>query len=253
MLTQLNSLSQVCIHCAQVWKKEYNKIRLLQCPVNKCSLAGVYLILNDDIVSNHGYMVISDIGSTDDTALICNTNRPAGNDGKSGGDWFGPDGTAVGTRYSNEHAVPGFRRNRGAGMVRLIRYTTNINPSLAGMTFTPPEGIYHCEVEDATLTQQTVYVGLYSSGGMCMYVCMYVFLQFCQKDLMILMYMDQLATFSGDITISDGLVLTVDSELNGASPQFTLTCISTGGPATTVTWTRDSDRGRPWRESDCVG
>ena len=30
-----------------------------------------------------------------------------------------------------------------------------------------------------------------------------------------------------------------DSGLNGASPQFTLTCISTGGPATTVTWTRD--------------
>ena len=33
----------------------------------------------------------------------------------------------------------------------------------------------------------------------------------------------------------------MDSNLNGASPQFTLTCISTGGPATTVTWTRDSD------------
>ena len=33
---------------------------------------------------------------------------------------------------------------------------------------------------------------------------------------------------------------TVDSDLNGVSPQFTLTCISTGGPATTVTWTRDS-------------
>ena len=30
----------------------------------------------------------------------------------------------------------------------------------------------------------------------------------------------------------------MDSDLNGASPQFTLTCISTGGPATTVTWTR---------------
>ena len=28
------------------------------------------------------------------------------------------------------------------------------------------------------------------------------------------------------------------STLNEASPQFTLTCISTGGPATTVTWTR---------------
>ena len=28
---------------------------------------------------------------------------------------------------------------------------------------------------------------------------------------------------------------------NGASPQFTLTCISTGGPATTVSWTRDNE------------
>ena len=36
------------------------------------------------------------------------------------------------------------------------------------------------------------------------------------------------------------MTLTVDSDLNGANPQFTLTCISTGGPATTVIWTRDS-------------
>ena len=40
--------------------------------------------------------------------------------------------------------------------------------------------------------------------------------------------------------IPDDITFTVDSDLNGASPQFTLTCISTGGPATTVTWTRDS-------------
>ena len=36
-------------------------------------------------------------------------------------------------------------------------------------------------------------------------------------------------------------MFTEDSDLTGASPQFTLTCISTGGPATTVTWTRDFD------------
>ena len=36
---------------------------------------------------------------------------------------------------------------------------------------------------------------------------------------------------SGDITLTMG---------PEDSPQFTLTCISTGGPATTVTWTRDS-------------
>ena len=46
--------------------------------------------------------------------------------------------------------------------------------------------------------------------------------------------------FSGAITIASHVILTVDSNLNGASPQFTLTCISTGGPTTTVTWTRDS-------------
>ena len=36
------------------------------------------------------------------------------------------------------------------------------------------------------------------------------------------------------------MTFTLNSDLNEASPQFTLTCISTGGPATTVTWTRDS-------------
>ena len=46
---------------------------------------------------------------------------------------------------------------------------------------------------------------------------------------------------AGDVTIPDGMTFTVDSDLNGESPQFTLTCTSTGGPATTVTWTRDSE------------
>ena len=45
---------------------------------------------------------------------------------------------------------------------------------------------------------------------------------------------------AGSITIPDGMTLTVDSDLNEASPWFTLTCISMGGPATTVTWTRNS-------------
>ena len=40
----------------------------------------------------------------------------------------------------------------------------------------------------------------------------------------------------GSIIISDDVTLTVDSDLIGG----TFTCISTGGPATTVTWTRDS-------------
>ena len=46
-----------------------------------------------------------------------------------------------------------------------------------------------------------------------------------------------------DVTIiSDDLTFTLDSDLNEISVQFTLACISTGGPATTVTWSRDSEK-----------
>ena len=45
---------------------------------------------------------------------------------------------------------------------------------------------------------------------------------------------------SGTIHLSDGIIFTPNNDLTGPSPQFTLTCNSTGGPATTVTWTRDS-------------
>ena len=37
---------------------------------------------------------------------------------------------------------------------------------------------------------------------------------------------------TGDITIPNRVGFTLDSDLNGDSPQFTLTCISTGGPVT---------------------
>ena len=46
---------------------------------------------------------------------------------------------------------------------------------------------------------------------------------------------------AGDVTIPGDMTFTEDSDLYGESHQFTLTCTSTGGPATTVTWTRDSE------------
>ena len=124
----------------------------------------MYLTLNGDYIPNHGYVVISDIGSTnndsDGTALICITNRIAnftvrfseGTRHHSGGDWHAPDGTIVGDL--EESTVPGFERDRRPMMVRLHR---NSDP--------PFEGIYYCVVEDDTFTYQTVYVGLYNRGG----------------------------------------------------------------------------------------
>ena len=51
----------------------------------------------------------------------------------------------------------------------------------------------------------------------------------------------------GDITISDGVTFTMISD-----DEFTLTCISTGGPATTVTWTKDSQTAVGERRSEVV-
>ena len=45
---------------------------------------------------------------------------------------------------------------------------------------------------------------------------------------------------SGNVVIPYDVTLMENHDLNGASPRFTLTCISTDGPATSVTWIRDS-------------
>ena len=109
----------------------------------------VFLSLNGAVIPDHGYVDNSDIGSTDDTALLCITNRPPPSGvTTSGGDWYAPDGTRV-----YEVDVPGVTRTRGPMVVRLKRTTG-----------TAQEGIYWCSVEDAASTLQTVFVGLYNTG-----------------------------------------------------------------------------------------
>ena len=45
---------------------------------------------------------------------------------------------------------------------------------------------------------------------------------------------------SGAVTsVTNPLQFSLTSALTADPPVFTLTCVSTGGPATTVTWTRD--------------
>ena len=118
------------------------------------SLTDVYLSLNGEVIPNHGYVEISDIGSSDTTALLCHTNRsPPPGSITSGGDWFAPDGNRLGGPGSTD--VPGFERNRDPMVVRLRRRTSE----------SPDEGIYICVIIDATDTLHTAYVGLYYSGG----------------------------------------------------------------------------------------
>ena len=114
----------------------------------------VYLSLNGDIIPNHGYVVISDIGSTGDTALLCHTNRPRPPDSHHyGGQWFALNGRGIGSRGTTD--VPGFERNRGPMVVRLLRNTD---------TCTPAQGIYWCSIMDADGNNKVVHVGLYNDG-----------------------------------------------------------------------------------------
>ena len=114
----------------------------------------MYISLNGKIIPNHGYVDINAIGSNDPTALLCNTNRGPGGNGDSGGDWFAPDGIAVGN--INNKNVPGFVRNRGSMVVRLLR-DTGTDPAA--------QGIYRSSILDADGNNQIVYVGLYNTGN----------------------------------------------------------------------------------------
>ena len=106
----------------------------------------VFLSLNGAVIPERGYVAISDIGFSDKTALLCITNRLGI---PTSGNWFPPNGTRV-----DGTDVPGVTRTRGSMVVRLRRTTG-----------TAPEGIYRCSVPDAASTLQTVYVGLYNTGG----------------------------------------------------------------------------------------
>ena len=44
---------------------------------------------------------------------------------------------------------------------------------------------------------------------------------------------------AGDVMIQGDMMFNMDSDLNEDSPQFSLTCTSTGGPVTSVAWRRN--------------
>ena len=150
-------------------------------------------------------MAISDIGSENDNALLCHTNHPSYTSPPNpGGNWFSPNGT----RITN---IPGFTRNRGPMVVRLIKKGSG----------TQEQGVFWCTVDDADSNNQTVYIGLYNSGkGM-------------NNSLVALK--TYILFDTGIVSLPNGMTFFLNT-----SEEFTLTCISTGGPATTVSWTRDN-------------
>ena len=165
-------------------------------------------------LADHSYVNLSLVNNTARGSVQCHTDLGTCCTSAQGihiGDWYLGSRLQLGSGGSDD-----IYEKREAQRVDLRRRND-------GTT----SGIYHCSIatvavhDDNDLSvREYVYVGLYDSGGQyanneCIYLVTY--------------------TFLGDISI------TLDFDIVEASiPQFTLTCISTGGPATTVTWTRDS-------------
>ena len=73
--------------------------------------AGVHLILRNKLIPNNSYVVMDDIGSTDDTALLCHTNKPSLH--AFWGNWFDPNGNKVsGDSDKKPGDVPGLGRSQ---------------------------------------------------------------------------------------------------------------------------------------------
>ena len=76
------------------------------------STAGVHLSLRNKLIPNNNYVVMDDIGSSDDTALLCHTNEPAAR--LILGDWLDSnENKVVNDSDSKPGDVPGFKRSRG--------------------------------------------------------------------------------------------------------------------------------------------
>ena len=113
------------------------------------SSTDVYLSLNGEVIPNHGYVEIIDIGYSYRTALLCHTNRPAITSySYFVGKWLTPERDRV------EYSTLGFRSSYDSMPVRLWRNRYG----------SADVGIFWCETNDATETLQRVHVGLYNSG-----------------------------------------------------------------------------------------
>ena len=141
-----------------------------------------YLTFNDSVIPNHAYVDLSLMmypGDDDATAdisstVICHTDLSTccrGYDGGGRGNWYFPDGRSLpGAGIDNENIQHPIAQRRQHQLVRLQRGPTSA-------TGTIPDGIYRCDI-DTVATRETIYVGVYGSGGIiCTHsTCLYLYM-----------------------------------------------------------------------------
>ena len=114
-----------------------------------------YITFMGNNIPNHSYVDLNTVGETIDTNTVqCHTDLSTccgGAQGSDRGDWYFPDGNRLpfsGDVYESRSDRLVYLRYRGSGGT---------------------SGIYRCDIETIAVTnndgRETVYVGLYTSGG----------------------------------------------------------------------------------------
>ena len=113
-----------------------------------------YLTFMGNNIPNHSYVSLNTVGTTSTNVVRCHTDLDTccgGGQGPNRGDWYFPNGNRL--PFSGD-----VYEARGAQVVVLF-YTGSGGTS----------GIYRCDIETVAVNNndghETVYVGLYTSGG----------------------------------------------------------------------------------------
>ena len=135
---------------------------LLSVLVKVHSQTAPYITFMDNNIPNHGYVDLNTVGETIDTNTVqCHTDLDtccSGAQGPDRGDWYFPDGNRL--PLYNYVNIPVLSEGRGPRRVDVYRKGS-------GGT----SGIYRCDIETNAVNNnsgnETLYVGLYTSGGEC--------------------------------------------------------------------------------------
>ena len=127
---------------------------LLSALVEVHSQTSPYLTYMGNNISNHGYVDLNTVGNIDTSNIQCHTDLQtccSRDQGPDRGDWYFPNG--------NRLLFSGDMSERRTAQRVVLRYSGSDGIS----------GIYRCDIETIAVNdrdgRETVYVGLYSSGG----------------------------------------------------------------------------------------
>ena len=169
------------------------------------------------VLPNNSYILYANI-TTGDRALKCVTDSANCCTDPDVGNWRDERGRAVQQRANGDTCL---YVTRGQGEVSLNR-NSNCHPDF---------GLWRCDIPHSSGVIQSMYIYIGSSGTSTT--------QNGEFPLYGMIMMTMICNFTGRLE-SSSMSFTLHTEPRESPPEFSLTCRSEGGPATTVSWQRNS-------------